>query len=480
MKTHYAAGVSLPALHPAMLSAPRNDLAQPGLTEVKALVENAMKAFTEFQARNDDRLKEIEKKGGADPVLNEHVNRINASVGDLSKKIDDIVKERKREQDRLDAIELAQGRSGIGPVSGGTLDVRAAAAQMHLARTGQEVSPDSVDVEAYLAYRRAFNTYIRRGADNMTSEVRNAMTVGSDPSGGFFVTPERATTIVKRLYETSPVRQHATVMTISTDKLETPVDDDEASSGGWSGETTPPTDTDMAKVKMQTIEVHEQWAQPKATQRMLDDGAIDVEAWLTEKISDKLSRVENAAFVTGDGVKKPRGFMSYAVTGGTSTAKDSARAWGLVQYVKTGASGAFAGSGAGADALIDIVHAMKNVYRAGAIWAANRATFAEIRKLKDGDGNYLWSMGDVQKGQPSSLLGYETDEFEDMADIAANSFSLAFANFAVSYKILDRIGVTVLRDPYTGKPFVKFYARKRVGADIENFDAIKYLKFGTA
>ena len=228
---------------------------------------------------------------------------------------------------------------------------------------------------------------------------------------------------------------------------------------------------------VQKIELHTQFAEPDITQNLIEDSAYDIEGWLEGKIAQILSETENIAFVNGDGVVKPRGFMSYAAD--AVTTKDASRDWGKLQYMKTGVNGAFATSGAGADVLIELVHSMKKQHRQNAVWAANRTTFAAVRKVKDGDGNYLWSMGDVQKGQPSTLLGYDTAEFEDMDDISNGSFSMAFANFADGYLIVDRLGISILRDPFTSKPKVKYYTRKRVGGDVINFDCIKLLKFSS-
>lgn len=467
-------GASMRALmHPAMLCAPRAEV-DPSVAEIKATVDEAMKAFAAFKAENDKQLEEIKKKGAADSVQKEHVDRINKELGDLSAQVDTFIKAQEK---RTDDLQLAMNRQGFGG-GDGQADVRALAdrhAQTILARTGQRVE---MDTDSYTEYADAIKTLIRRGPERITDSVRNALSVGSDIDGGYLVEPDRLDRVVKRLFDTSPVRQYATVLTTSSDKVELPVDVNQAASGGWVGEKTAPSETATPGLGLQTIEVHEQYAEPQITQKLLEDAAFPVEAWLEAKIAEILSQTENTAFVTGNGVSKPRGFMGY--TGTAVTTADSSRTWGKVQYLFTGASGAFAASGAGADKLIDVVHAMKQQYRMGALWAANRLTFAEVRKLKDGDGNYLWSMGDIQKGQPSTLLGYGTAEFEDMAAMTANSFSMAFANFAKSYAIIDRLGMTILRDPFTSKPKVKFYTRKRVGGDVIDFDAIKYLKFGTS
>ena len=271
-------------------------------------------------------------------------------------------------------------------------------------------------------------------------------------------------------------------MTIGTDKLVIPLDVEEAASGGWVGEKASRADTNTPGVGEQTIEVFEQYAQPKATQRLLDDAEVDIEAWLAGKIADILTRTENTAFVSGNGVNKPKGFLGYASAAVTTA--DASRDWGKLQYIATGAAGAFASPNASAsrlpaDVLIDLIQATKPLYRANGRFAMNRATAGAVRKLKDGDNNYLWQPS-IVAGQPDQLLGYPVSELEDMPDIASNTFSIAFGDFRRGYQVIDRQGIRVLRDPYTEKPFVKFYTTKRVGGDVTDFDAIKLLKFGTS
>lgn len=465
MKSQLIQGASPCALHRAMMHTPRNEVTA---AEAKKMFEEMSSAFAAFQGKNEERLKEIEKKGVSDAVLNEHVDRINTSLGNISNMVDEFIRNQEKKTQEL---ELAIGREGLGGGSGQPANM-SVLAERHKrtieARCGRTVD---MDPEKFQDYSHSFLNYVRQGPTLIQDSVRNALSVGSDKDGGYLVEPDRLDRIITRLYDTSPVRQHALVLTTSRDKVEIPIDVNEAASGGWAGEWTEPSDTDTPGLGIQEIEMHLQIAMPSITQQLLEDSAMNVEQWLENKIADKFARVENAAFVNGNGTKKPRGFMSYADA--SVLTSDATRAWGKVQYLKTGSAGAFNGT----DALINIVYAMKQAHRAAALWAANRSTFAEIRKLKDADGNYIWTMGDIQKGQPSSLLGYGTTEFEDMADIAANSFSLTFANFATCYAIVDRLGMGVLRDPYTGKPKVKFFARKRVGADVIDFDAIKYLKF---
>ena len=334
---------------------------------------------------------------------------------------------------------------------------------------GRERGQD-VGIEEYQAYRSALNTYMRRGG-NTPREALAAMSVGSDPDGGFAVTPDTSGRIVKKLFETSPMRQVASVDTIGTDRLEGFNDLGEGTAG-WVGETAPRPATGTPQLGKWDIPVHELYAFPQATQKVLDDAMFDIEAWLAAKTSDKFIRTENAAFLNGDGALKPRGLLTYP----TALTADATRAWGIFQHVLTGTDASF-GATNGSDKLIDLVYSVKAGYRAGANFMAARSTVAEVRKLKDGQGNYIWAPS-LQALSGGTILGFNIVEAEDMPVIAADSLSLAFGDFSEAYQIVDRVGIRVLRDPLTNKPYVGFYTTKRVGGDAINFEAVKFLKFG--
>jgi len=309
---------------------------------------------------------------------------------------------------------------------------------------------------------------MRAGGSGLSTDISMALSVGSDPSGGYMVPPDTSGRLIDLIYQTSPMREVANIQTIGVDALEGPRDLDEADSG-WVGEQDTRSETDTPTLGEYRIPVEEQYAMPKTTQKLLDDGQFDVEGWLVGKVSSKMSRVENTAFVSGNGVKKPRGFLTYPA--GTP----SASAFEVIQQVASGAAGDFAATNPG-DPLIDMTYALKAPLRGGAIWAMNSLAEAEVRKLKDGDGNYLWqpNFGEHRGGL---LLGYPVRNFEDMPDIAANSLSVAFGNFRAGYTIVDRIGFRILRDPLTQKGYVLFYVTKRTGGDVDNFEAIKIMKF---
>ncbi|MHA1523458.1 MAG: phage major capsid protein, partial [Alphaproteobacteria bacterium] len=201
------------------------------------------------------------------------------------------------------------------------------------------------------------------------------------------------------------------------------------------------------------------------------DSAVDIDAWIASEVQIAFAEQESTAFVTGDGTNKPKGFLNY------TNVADASWSWGNIGYLKTGVSGGFAASNQ-SDILVDLIYTLKAGYRANSHWVMNRKTQGEIRKLKDADGNYLWQPP-AQAGGTATLMNFPIAEAEDMPDIAANSFSVAFGDFGQGYLVVDRRGIHVLRDPFTSKPYVLFYTTKRVGGGVQNFEAIKLLKFGT-
>lgn len=416
--------------------------------DTAALVGQIKTAFEEFKATNDQRIKALEA-GKSDVVLDEKVEKINATITDL--------------QGQLADIATKAAARGLG---GGGDDLVAKAAAQFAKERGVDVSAAD-----FTAYRDGLNVYMRRGG-NTPRDVMAAMSVGSDPDGGYTVTPDTSGRIIKRLFETSPMRQVASVTTIGTDRLEGFNDLGEGTAG-WVGETAPRPATATAQLGKWEIPVHEMYAFPQVTQKLLDDSMFDIEAWLAEKTSDKFSRTENSSFLNGDGVLKPRGLLTYP----TALTADAARPWGTFQHVLTGADGSFGAATSGSDKLIDLVYSVKAGYRANANFMMARSTVAALRKLKDGQGNYLWAPS-LQALSGGVVLGFNIVEAEDMPVMAADSLSIAFGDFREAYQIVDRIGIRVLRDALTNKPYVGFYTTKRVGGDAIHFEAVKFLKFG--
>lgn len=437
---------------------PKDDIT---LEEAKGLVVEVQKAFDEFKKTVPEL---IDKKTGesVDVLTKEKLDRIEKDLDEKQKKLDDLAIAAREKKVTLDGKEVDLDE----------LNFKAAAFGHVCEEMGAKRRADSLNHEEVQEYKKHFLMWARRGSEykeGLEPDERKALSVGSDPQGGYVVDPDTTGRIVKRLFDTSPIRAYASVQMISTNELQGIHDIDEVTTG-WVGETAARPETDTADLAEWSIPVHEQYAEPRATQKLLDDAYIDMEAWLADKVADKMVRTENAAFVNGDGVKKPRGFMTYPARTAVNTYE-----LGKIAQFETGAAGGFAADPDGFDKLIDMVYNLQDEYRNGAVWMANRFTYSAIRKLRDGDDNYIWQPS-VQAGEPASILGYSTVVFEDMDSIADDAVPLAFGNLARAYQIVDRMGIRILRDPFTAKPYVKFYTTKRVGGDVIDFAAFNTLK----
>jgi len=319
---------------------------------------------------------------------------------------------------------------------------------------------------------------LHAGAVSALADINN-MSVGSDPDGGYFVLPALSTTMTKKLWDVTAMRRLARVETITAgDRWEEPIDNDQVGSG-WVGETDSRPQTGSPKIGMLNVPLHEAYAMPPVTQALLDMVGWDLGTWLFNKITDRFGRDEGSAFLVGDGVSKPRGLLTYPI----SAAADDTRPWGTVQYLPTGASGAFKTGSTppdGGDCLRDLTWKLRTPYRAGASWLMNSNTISQIDKMKDLQGNYLLRPS-MTAGAPSSLLGYPV-EIDDVAmpDIAANSLSIAFGNFQRAYLVIDRLGIKMFVDPFSAKPLVLYYTYKRVGGGLSNSEAVKFLKFSAS
>jgi len=420
-------------------------------------VEALHAGFEEFKKANDERLAQIEKKGSADVVTEAKLQKIEADLEKAQKIADEAVLASKR-QSRIVTDERGEVVD---------LDRKAQEwASMNARRRGAVAgSFGAADMDGYKA---AFDTFLRKGEEVMGPDERKALSVGTDPDGGYVVNPDLSGRIVMKVFETSPMRAYASVQVISSDALEGLFDLNEASSG-WVGETDSRAETNTPQLGKWRIPAHELYAKPKATQKLLDDASINMEAWLASKVAEKFARDEANAFVVGNGVNKPRGFLTY----GSGTTLP-----GTIEQFASGVNGALAATPDGGDVLINALYGLKQQYRSNATWFMNRATMRLVRKAKDSNGSYIWIPG-IAAGQPASLLGYPVASFEDMPDPATNSLSIAVGDMRETYQIVDRLGIRTLRDPYSAKPYVEFYTTKRVGGDVVNFEAIKLIKLGT-
>ncbi|GHA29358.1 phage capsid protein [Devosia pacifica] len=375
-------------------------------------------AFEEFKRTNDARLDAIEKRGSADALIEDKLDRLNRV---------------------LDGQKAAMDRA---LVAGARPALEAGAAE-----------PDG--------YKQSFSAYVKHGETK-------SLQAGNAADGGYVVPEETEGTITQLLRALSPIRAIAGVRQVSSSVYRRPISVDGAAVG-WVGETAARPQTQSPTLDELSFPTMELYAMPAATTTFLDDAAVDVGQWIAEEVNAAFAAQETQAFVKGDGVNKPAGFLN------ATPIAEADWSWGKLGYVATGVDGGFAATDP-CDRLIDLVYALKAGYRQNASWVMNRRTQSSLRKLKDADGNYLWQPPTSPEGR-ASFMGFALVEAEDMPDIDDDAFAIAFGDFRRGYLVVDRRGVSVLRDPYSAKPYVLFYTTKRVGGGIADFDAIKLLKF---
>jgi HK97 family phage major capsid protein len=389
--------------------------------------------FEEFKSANDERIARLERRRG-DVLLDEKVDRLNRAL-DL-------------QQRRMDALALKQAR----PALEGT----------------RRVAHGGRDRE----HKSAFDAYVRSGeTDGLRQIETKAMSIGSNTDGGYLVPVELEHAIGERLAAISPIRSIAAVREISGSVYKKPFMI-AGPAAGWVGETDARTQTASPTLDALSFPAMELYAMPAATATLLDDSAVNLDEWIASEVELTFAMQEGTAFVTGDGTNKPKGFLNY------TTVANASWSWGNLGYIASGAAGAFAASNP-SDVLVDLIYALKAGYRQNGNFVMNRRTQATIRKFKDSTGAYLWQPP-AQAGGKASLMTFPLVEAEDMPDVAANSLSVAFGDFQRGYLIVDRLGVRVLRDPYSAKPYVLFYTTKRVGGGVQDFEAIKLLKFAAS
>jgi len=415
----------------------------PATPGARAAMHEMMAAFEAFKGANDARLDEIERKASADPLLEAKVARIDQAVASAQARLDRVVSEARRPV-------IGVGSPADGPPSG----------------SFAATFPTGEGMEETKA---AFDGYLKTGNANGL-ELKTGLSSAAD-SGGYVVPPETERAIDRRLMAGSPMREIATVRTIGAGVFRKPVST-AGVTAGWVAETAPRPETDPATLALLEFPAADLYASPAATQSLLDDAMINLDEWLAAEVEDAFAAQETTAFVSGDGINKPKGFLSYDIVA------EAGHGWGEIGYVASGAAGAFAASNP-ADRLIDLIYAPKARYRPNGRFVMNRRTVSTVRKFKDADGNYIWQPA-TRAGETASLLGYPVTEIETMPDIAADSAAIAFGDFQRGYLIVDRAGVRVLRDPYSAKPYVLFYTTKRVGGGVQNFDAIKVMKFAVS
>lgn len=332
----------------------------------------------------------------------------------------------------------------------------------------------SATQEVDMSHKSAFVTYVRNGEEDALRGIElegKSMSTAVNGDGGYLVDPQTSDVINSVLKSTASIRSIANVVNVEATSYDVLIDTTDLGSG-WVTESGSMAETATPTIDRISIPLFELSALPKASQRLLDDSAFDIESWLAGRIADKFAGAEASAFINGDGVDKPTGILNH-----TQVDNDS-WAWGSLGYVPTGTDGAFDPADP-ADAIVELVYSLGAQYRANGTFVMNSKTAGAVRKLKDADGRFLWSDG-LAAGEPARLMGYPVLIAEDMPDIASDAAAIAFGDFAAGYTVAERPDVRILRDPFSAKPHVLFYATKRVGGDVSDFAAIKLLKFGVS
>lgn len=424
-------------------------------TEVKEIIQNIGEAFEEYKKANDQRLKDL--------ASGKAVADVEAKLARMDEALD-------AGQKRLDDIEKRQNRPQLGGVESKQL-----ADELKAFNAGLEAKQRPFTEEQYVEYKSAFESFLRNGGnvDRLSDSERKTMIAGVDTDGGFLLPTPTVNSIVDLVRNDSVIRGLVDSVTISTNSIEGLVDRGSATSG-WVGERSARTATATPTLGKDRIDVHEMYAYPELTQTILDDAAVDVEGWLTAKIARSFVDLENDTFFNGNGVGKPRGLFTYS----TAATADATRTWGVFEHVATSNNGDFNATGP-ADYIIDLITKLKVGYLANARFLMNRAVQAKIRKLKEATTNaYMWQPG-LAAGVPPSLFGYPVVIDELVPALATDSLSMAFGDFRRGFMIVDRAGMRTIRDNLTNKPYVGLYVTKRVGSAARDFDAVKFMKFGS-
>lgn len=399
--------------------------------ELKEVIDGLGRSFEEFKKTNDELLK-AKADGKSIAAIEAKLEKINGDIANFSEL-----------KATLDDVEKKLNR----PAAAGETD------------------------PAKAEHKAAFGKFLRKGIDDGLGELQQkAYNITTDADGGYAVPEELDRDILELMRDISPMREVCNVITVGSSDYKK-LANKGGTTGGWVDEDDARAATDPSQLAILTPFMGEIYAYPQATQQMLDDVFFNAEQFIEGECSMAFAEKEGAAFTTGDGSKKPKGFLAYTSAG----TADGTREFGTLQHIVSGAAADWAASDP-QDKLLDVVYALKKGYRANARWMTSKAMLADVRKLKDAEGNYIWRPG-LEAGQPDTLLGYGIAENEDMPAKAANSLSIAFGDFKRGYTIVDRIGTRILRDPYSNKPFVGFYVTKRVGGFLADSNAIKLFKF---
>lgn len=396
-------------------------------------VEELGRAFEDFKKSNDERLTELKSKKHVDPLLEEKVNKANADI-------DSIMEAKKALEKEISEVKTALNRSGKG------------------------FDPKEQKNKEALEKKEAFLKFLRKGEGHLSADEEKALSVSSDVDGGYLVNPTVEEGIIRNLGQINALRGLATVRTISrSDALERRRRT-QGVTAVWSGEQVDNPPAQNPKLGRLRIPAEEMKVTLYETAQLLEDAGMDVEAWLNDEAAEAFADLEGAGFILGDGAGKPRGILAYPAGTGA----------GQVEQVISGTAGTIADVDGQANGFINMVYSLKAAYAKNGHFILNRRTVGSLRKIKDGNKNYIWQPG--FGSEPPTLFGYGYTEDDNMPLEGAGNLPIVFADFKKFYKIVDRLGMSVIRDPFTSKPDVEFLFRKRVGGGVEVFEAGKILK----
>jgi len=425
--------------------------------EVKKLMEGVSEKIEAIQTKNTD----IEKK--YDGLRNEEIKGLQEDVLKSAQVAQDLKQAHEAISKQVDEAVALMSRPGAGSSDKDEVAEEYKTAMLEYFRKGKEIDPSISEKVAKQFTEKHFGYESDRSKDM----ISKTLLTDSNPDGGYLVLPERISGfMIDRTFESSPIRAVANVITTSTNMVEIVIDDNESTSGGWVSEEGERPGTNTAQVGMLEIATHEQYAEPKISRKMLDDSSINIEAWAANKTDDILRRTENTSFVSGNGVAKPKGFLSY-----DAWAVAGAYERGKIEQLDSGSNGLFT-----ADSIKILQNSLKEPYQSRAVFMLKRASWTGISTLKDSNGAYLLDPRSLKDGDTLRLLGSQVIFADDIPAQATDALAMAYGDFQVGYTIVDRLGIRVLRDPLTDKRYVKYYTTKRVGGAVTNYEAIKLLK----
>lgn len=427
---------------------------EPTLRSVAEAIDKINTAFSEYKQTNDQRIEAI-KAGKSTADLDAKLARMDEAMTSLSE-----------QKSRLEKVETKLARPGA--FAGADREQRESQEATEYKEALYDWIRSPRDFQREQRMQQTFQALEAKSNTGPAERRASQATTGSNAAGGYALPEVIERTIARLSADISPIRQIATVRQVgSTDYKE--LFDIGGAGFEWVGETDTRSQTDTPNLVEVAPTFGMASAKPQASEESLDDLFFNVEDWLTSSSSESMAVGEGAAFIRGDGVKKPTGILGGPAPVATA---DAARAFGTLQYIASGQAAALPSN---PEVFMDMVYALRARYRNNAQWLTSKLILAAMRKYKDGDGRYLWQPA-LTAGQPATFLGYGITEAEDMPALAANSFPLAFGDFKEGYLICDRVGMRITRDEITTPGFVKFYVRKRVGGKLRNTQAIKLLK----